>query len=131
MNNNETTKIEEEMIQAQALMTLAGFAREDVECGNTITSIANILIRDNNTMKVYKLDNFKLVFRVSLNYIELVDMSGAYYDPDYGYIITSTNSPFRIYDNDPYPSQGWESIAASMSSRAFHRGVGPVVLPAA
>lgn len=62
-------------------------------------------LKDNNTGKVYWLEDYNMTLIGWWNYIE-VEVSGRYYDPDYGYVTITTPIPLRIYDSDDQPSDG-------------------------
>ncbi len=73
--------------------------------GSTTTITMNILMQDNSNKKVYWVENFNMTLTMEANYV-YVEVSGKYYDPDYGYVVLSTLTPLRIYDNNDWPSQG-------------------------
>ncbi len=66
---------------------------------------SNFLILNNATGQVFKLEYYTVVYTATANYLEF-DVSGKYYHPDYGYVIVSTTTPFRIAVGNSYPSQG-------------------------
>lgn len=71
----------------------------------SLTALMNILLKDNRSGKVYKLDDYKVSISEEWNYVDAV-VTGKYYDPDYGYVVISTIDPLRIYDGDGWPSEG-------------------------
>lgn len=77
------------------------FANADASDTLTMT----MLLKDNNTAKVYKLENYTMTLTGSVSHVDF-DGSGTYFDPDYGYVTISTDAPFRIYDSDVWPSEG-------------------------
>lgn len=79
----------------------------DISIDNTVspaTMTMTMLLKDNNTGKVYKVD-YNYIMTEEANYIE-VEASGTYYDPDYGYVSITTTVPLCIYVGDDYPSDG-------------------------
>lgn len=72
---------------------------------SSIDFAINIYMREDSTGKVYWLDDFNMSVAEETGYAD-VEISGNFYDPDYGYVILSTSTPLRIYDSDDYPSQG-------------------------
>ncbi len=64
-----------------------------------------MLLKDNHTAKVYKLENYVMTLTEQASYVD-IEGSGAYFDPDYGYVTISAGAPFRIYYGDVYPSDG-------------------------
>ena len=64
-----------------------------------------MLLKDNNTKKVYKVKDYIMTLTEEVDYVD-VEISGTYYDPDYGYVTVATTTPLRIYWGDTYPSAG-------------------------
>ena len=91
--------------------TLDGTIVVDLSSSPTIVTF-NALLKDNSTGKVYKVQNYTMEITeesdIGGNYVEVEISSGEYYDPDYGYVIVSTDptAPFKIYDSDEWPSSG-------------------------
>ncbi len=71
----------------------------------TTSVTMNILLRDNITRKVYWLENYTCTVTSEATYVDL-QVSGRFYHPDYGYIVLSTPTPFRIYTGNMWPPQG-------------------------
>ncbi len=65
------------------------------------TMTMDLVVKDNVTSKVYKMENYTL--SVSGSY---VDISGRFYYPDYGYVTISTPTAFYYPYGASYPSQG-------------------------
>jgi hypothetical protein len=84
--------------------TLNGTISTDLTVSPYILAIS-MLLRDNSTGKVYWVKDYTMTVTEGADYGE-VEISGAYYDPDYGYVTFSTTVPFRIYDYDDYPTDG-------------------------
>jgi hypothetical protein len=84
--------------------TLNGNISWDVT-GSSATITITMLLRDNSTGKVYWVQNYTLTLTEGVGYVD-IEVSGRYYDPDYGYVDITTPTPLRIYDNDDYPSSG-------------------------
>jgi hypothetical protein len=72
---------------------------------NPVTTTMNMLLKENNSGKVYKVENYNMSITEGSNYVDVV-ITGRYYDPDHGYVNISTPSPLRIYDTNNWPSQG-------------------------
>ena len=70
-----------------------------------LTATMDIMIRDNSTEKVYWARDYSISLVEESGYIEF-EVSGRYYDPDYGYINFHTDTPFHIDDGDDWPSSG-------------------------
>ncbi len=80
----------------------------DISFDNTVYPAEitmTMLLKDNNTGKVYKLEDYVMTLTDTGSYVD-VEGSGTYFDPDYGYVTISTVTPFRIYYGDIYPSDG-------------------------
>ena len=79
--------------------------------GSPIVIVFNALIRDETTGKVYKISNYTLEIveysdpDPASSYIT-VDVSGRFYNPDYGYIELSTVSLLVIGALDEHPRSG-------------------------
>jgi hypothetical protein len=65
-----------------------------------------MLLQDNSTGKVYKVEAYTLTLTEQVNYADVELLSGRYFDPDYGYVSITTTTPLRIYVGDNYPSDG-------------------------
>ena len=80
----------------------------NISFDNTIspaTMTMTMLLQDNNTGKVYKVKDYIMTLTEEVNYVD-VEVSGTYFDPDYGYVSITTTAPLCIYDGDDYPSDG-------------------------
>ena len=84
--------------------TLHGTITTDLTVYPYVMTVS-MLVRDNSTGKVYWVKDYTMIVTEEATYIE-VDLSGTYYDPDYGYITFETTVPFRIYYGDDVPSDG-------------------------
>ena len=73
--------------------------------GASIVSTMNMLIRDNNVHRVYRIQNYQMALTDYEGYIE-IDVSGRFYHPDYGYVDLETTTPFEVYFGDDYPTSG-------------------------
>jgi hypothetical protein len=65
----------------------------------------DMLIKDNALDKVYRIEDYHLTVSEEWSYTS-VQASGRFYDPDYGYVTLSTESPLLIHSNDDYPASG-------------------------
>ncbi len=72
---------------------------------NSTVGTLNFLMRNNNTGKVYKIEDYIITSTAETGYVN-IEISGKYYNPDFGYVIVSTDTPFRFYSADLYPSEG-------------------------
>ena len=84
--------------------TLSGY----ISCDLTVspaTMIMTMLVQDNSTGKVYWVKDYTMTVTEGATYVD-IEFSGTYYDPDYGYVVLNTPTPFRIYDGDEWPSDG-------------------------
>lgn len=61
---------------------------------------------DNSTGKVHWVTNYEMHMTEGPDYEDVEIVSGRYYHPDYGYVVVSTPTPFRIYDYHYWPSEG-------------------------
>ncbi len=71
----------------------------------SFTAMMDMRQRDNNTGKVYWVNNFEMTASVISGNLEF-SVSGRFYDPDYGYVVVETTTPFRINSGQSWPSQG-------------------------
>jgi len=85
--------------------TIAGTINYHDISSSSISASMNCKLRDNSTEKVYWVKDYAINFTVSIDYVEF-EISGYYYDPDYGYVILSTPVPFVIYVGEYGPSDG-------------------------
>ena len=84
--------------------TLNGNISCDVTVSPTIITMS-MLLHDNSTGKVYWVQNYEMRVTEGANYVD-IEVSGRYYDPDYGYVNIDTPDPFCIYNVDDCPSDG-------------------------
>lgn len=76
------------------------------QSGSTAYMTMNMAIRDNNkTDYVCKVENFQVALTEGVGSSDL-DISGRFYEPDYGYVVMETISVLSINDNDLYPNSG-------------------------
>jgi hypothetical protein len=69
------------------------------------TMIMNMTMQDNSTKETFRLVDYKIVVTEQFDSIG-IDISGRYYDPNYGYVDISTPTLFRIYEGNENPSKG-------------------------
>ena len=81
---------------------------------NSVVTI-NLLLKDNTTTKVYKLENYNISQTATAAYNDLV-IVGRYYDPDEGYIDLTTPVTIRVMATDAWPSSGNLTGAGDNSS---------------
>ena len=84
--------------------TISGTMKLDCRVSPERATVS-MLMKDNVSGKVYKLENFIMTSDEKSGYVDIT-MSGRFYDPDYGYVELSTPVAFRFYDGDEWPSQG-------------------------
>jgi len=97
--------------------TLDGTISYDVS-GSTTTATMTMLLQDNNTLKVYWIKDYALTLTEGVNYEVTFNISGYYYDPDYGYITISTPTPLVIYYGDSWPSDGVLVVTGDGNTKA-------------
>jgi hypothetical protein len=92
----------------------AGFSYID----NDVVITIDMLLKDNATTKVYKLENFRIAQSSNTGTPSYEDLTinGRYYDPDEGYLDLSTPTTLRIINNDQWPSSGSLRGAGNNSS---------------
>ena len=87
-----------------------------------LKEIVNIVTRDDATGKTYWMRDYVIYTSTgwdgSSNYDEL-DISGRYYDPDYGHVDISSPEVVRINWNDNWPSGGELKILGASGGIAF------------
>jgi hypothetical protein len=88
--------------------TLSGDISFD-DTGTPTIITMNMLMSDNSTGKVYWVKDYTMNVSEGMDYVEF-EVSGYYYDPDYGYVVVSTTAPFVIYYSDYGLSEGVLSI---------------------
>jgi hypothetical protein len=68
------------------------------------------LFKDGVTGKVYWIKDYEMSITEGVDgtgyYVDLDILSGAYYDPDHGYITVETTTPIRAYEINEWPSSG-------------------------
>jgi hypothetical protein len=84
--------------------TISGDISLDLTVYPYIMSIS-VLVRDESTGEVYWVKDYTMTVTEGATYID-IELSGTYYDPNYGYVILSTPTPLRIYEDHYWPSQG-------------------------
>lgn len=85
---------------------------------NSINTVSNYLVKDNNTGKVYKVENISMSLITFASYAEMSIQGGRYYHPDYGYVVPETVQPFVQYIGDIMPSSGEFTITGAQQSQA-------------
>jgi hypothetical protein len=65
----------------------------------------DIKLRDGSTGKVYWVNNYNMSVTEHSDCV-YVEISGRYYDPDYGYVVVHTEVPLRFYYDDVWASLG-------------------------
>lgn len=75
-------------------------------------------LKDNATSKVYWVSNYVMFVTIGAGYADINISSGVYYDPDYGYVMVATTTPFRVYDTDAWPSSGVMVVTGTGDTKA-------------
>lgn len=78
----------------------------------------DFLLKDTASSKVYWASNFVMNVTIATSYVDVNLSSGAYYDPDYGYVTITTPTPFRVYDVDAWPSSGVIVVTGTGNTKA-------------
>jgi hypothetical protein len=78
----------------------------------------DFLLKDTASSKVYRVANFVMEVTISASYVDVNITSGAYYDPDYGYVTITTPTPFRVYNTDTWPSTGVIVVTGTGNTKA-------------
>lgn len=86
-------------------LTLDGDIAIVIPFEQPMTMTINLVSKDNNTQKVYKLENYVAVVDDLVDEVSAV-VSGKYYDPDYGYVDISTESTFYRLETENHPYAG-------------------------
>ena len=84
-----------------------------------IKMASNYLIKDNNSGKVYKVENHVISAVILTDRVETTFLGGRYYHPDYGYVDLVSEQPFIQYLGDFAPSSGELSIAGAIQTKAL------------
>ena len=99
----------------------------------TLTITMNMLVRDNSSGLVYKVDNYSMVDALTLDggnppsvLTQDLQLNGTFYDPVNGYVIVTTVTPFHYDAAALYPLSG----AAVVSAGNLAAGVARVKITA-
>jgi hypothetical protein len=65
-----------------------------------------MLLGDNSTGEVYWVRDYTMTVTEVAYYAVTFEISGSFYDPDYGFVLLSTPVPFLIDYDDDWPSEG-------------------------
>jgi hypothetical protein len=85
--------------------------------GSSYSLTMDMYMRDNNTEEVFWVDDYSMTLTDLGNEIEF-EISGKFYDPDYGYITVSTEEPFVYGYYDYYPYQGVLVVTGGGNTKA-------------
>lgn len=89
--------------------TLSGQLNMDLAV-DPIRADFDTYLKDNATNTVFWAHNYVMYITEGVDgigsYLDVEITSGKYYEPDYGYVTISTQTPFRVYDLDLWPSSG-------------------------
>jgi len=86
-------------------ITMQGEMTLTIPDDSTVKMDMALLVRDNNIKKTYKIENFHLSATDYSSYT-IIEESGRFYDPDYGYVDIDTTTPLKVYYSDDFPSSG-------------------------
>lgn len=98
-------------------ITLAGSISCTFTSSTSFTADIEGYEQDNISEKVYWVNNYVLTCTVYSDYIQF-EVSGRFYNPDYGYVELSTPTPFRIYSGNDAPSQGVMIVSGQNNTKA-------------
>jgi hypothetical protein len=73
--------------------------------GSTTMTTTDMMVRDNNTGRVCKFENYQMDLAASGTHTETT-VNGRYYDPDYGYVDLETTTAFMTQAGAVYPAAG-------------------------
>lgn len=104
--------------QGSSSFTVDATASYDYTATPTTATISSMVLRDNATGKVYKVENLVLTINDAGSYMEINITSGRFYHPDYGYVDIATTEAIRINDSDTWPSAGVIVVTGSGGSKA-------------
>ncbi|KPJ97809.1 MAG: hypothetical protein AMJ60_10210 [Desulfobacterales bacterium SG8_35] len=76
------------------------------------------VVEDIITAKSYWLKDLIAGIVESLNYYEINELSGRYYDPDYGYVEVSVGDPIHVNEDDFWPSSGSMILLGAQNTKA-------------
>jgi hypothetical protein len=82
-----------------------------------ITADIDMLTRDNRTGKLYWVENAFMSLVERDDHIEY-DINGKYYDPEEGHVYFSTEIPFRVNNDDRWPSRGRQLSTGADGTKA-------------
>jgi len=92
------------VIEAEGSFTMDGDISMDFT-ESPIICIIEVLTRDNDSGKVYWVNNYSTNIAEETEYIEIENF-GRFYDPDHGYILIKTPQAFVVDDGDDWPKSG-------------------------
>lgn len=111
--NTETEELESFRLGVENITGISGAESFTIEgsldfnvSSQSIVMTLDLLFRDDNLNKVYRLENYQMVITEESSYFQ-IGLSGRFYNPDYGYVDMSTSQPFLVglYDDHPYLGQ--------------------------
>jgi hypothetical protein len=73
--------------------------------GATTMTTTDMMVRDNNTGRVCKYENYQMDMVASDVHTDIT-VNGRYYDPEYGYVDLETTTAFMTRHGDTYPTIG-------------------------
>jgi hypothetical protein len=73
--------------------------------GSTVIVTMDMTLQDNNLDRICKVEGYQLLLTDGDGQIE-IEVSGRFYDPDYGYVDLETEQSLIINEGDDYPSSG-------------------------
>ena len=75
--------------------------------------VLSYVYKDNNTGVSYWLKDLVVEMVAGLDYVDITDIMGRYYDPDQGYVEVEIEESIRMYDDDIFPSSGKFSLVGA------------------
>jgi len=85
-------------------VTMDGSIRYDFINYDSVSVLMTMMVRDNSAGKTCMVENYRMDMSGSYN-VEM-EISGRYYDPDYGYVDIETMETFVVMNGDDNPSSG-------------------------
>lgn len=89
----------------QESLTLNGSFKADYTAFPLEVTMSYVL-RNNELLKTYWLKDVKFQLVGGTDYVDIINLTGRYYDPGYGYVEISLGTTIRIYDYGYWPSSG-------------------------
>ena len=116
MNYLEMTFTNINILSGQESISMSGNIDFNLQ-SSTMLMTMSFVFKDNNLDKTFKYKDFVYEYTTGAGFTD-VALTGRYYNPDYGYVDISTESPLRIYDTDIWPSSGIVTATGDAGTKA-------------